>query len=37
LAGVRDADALRSLPEAEREEWRDLWDQVDRLRERAEP
>jgi serine/threonine-protein kinase len=31
LAGVRDADALDKLPEAERAEWRKLWADVDEL------
>jgi hypothetical protein len=31
LAGVRDADALDKLPEAERAEWRKLWADVDAL------
>jgi tetratricopeptide (TPR) repeat protein len=31
LAGVRDADALAALPEAERDGWRALWAEVDRL------
>ena len=31
LAGVRDADALAKLPEAERAEWQALWDEVDAL------
>jgi serine/threonine-protein kinase len=35
LAGVRDADALSKLPEAERKLWQALWTDVDRLLERA--
>ena len=31
LAGVRDAEALAKLPEAERKEWQALWAEVDRL------
>jgi tetratricopeptide (TPR) repeat protein len=31
LAGVRDADALDKLPEDERGQWRQLWDDVDAL------
>ena len=31
LAGVRDVAALAALPEAERDEWRALWVEVDRL------
>jgi tetratricopeptide (TPR) repeat protein len=31
LAGLRDADALAKLPEAEREPWRKLWADVDAL------
>jgi len=31
LAGVREADALAKLPEAEREAWRKLWADVDAL------
>jgi eukaryotic-like serine/threonine-protein kinase len=31
LAGVRDADALAALPAAERDDWRALWVEVDRL------
>jgi hypothetical protein len=29
LAGVRDADALAQLPDAERDDWRKLWADVD--------
>jgi tetratricopeptide (TPR) repeat protein len=35
LAGVRDADTLAALPEAERDDWRALWVEVDRLLERS--
>jgi eukaryotic-like serine/threonine-protein kinase len=35
LAGVRDADGLSKLPEAERKLWQALWIDVDRLLERA--
>jgi hypothetical protein len=28
LAGVRDKDALAKLPEAERDGWKQLWDDV---------
>ncbi len=35
LTSVRDADGLASLPEPEREAWRALWDEVDRLLARA--
>jgi serine/threonine-protein kinase len=35
LAGVRDADALDQLPEAERAEWRKLWADVDALLQKA--
>ena len=31
FAGVRDADGLAKLPEAERAEWRALWEEVDAL------
>jgi tetratricopeptide (TPR) repeat protein len=37
LAGVRDAAALERLPEAERAEWRALWENVERLRTKATP
>ena len=30
LSGVREADALAGLPEAERAEWQALWEQVAR-------
>jgi tetratricopeptide (TPR) repeat protein len=36
LLGVRDPEALAKLPEAEREEWRALWADVEALRKRAE-
>jgi tetratricopeptide (TPR) repeat protein len=35
FAGVRDAEALASLPEAERFEWQKLWADVRALRQRA--
>jgi tetratricopeptide (TPR) repeat protein len=35
LAGIRDPDALAKFPEAEREEWRKLWADVDALLKRA--
>ena len=35
LAGIRDESALAALPEAEREECRQLWSQVDELKKRA--
>jgi serine/threonine-protein kinase len=35
LLGVRDPDALAKLPVAERDDWRALWAEVDRLREGA--
>jgi serine/threonine-protein kinase len=35
LAAMRDADALARLPEAERGDWRKLWDDVNALRQRA--
>jgi len=34
--GVRGAAALAKLPEAERQEWRKLWEEVEELRKRAE-
>ncbi len=37
LAGVRDADALAKLPEAEREAWRKLWADVDALLAKVDP
>jgi serine/threonine-protein kinase len=35
LSGVRDADALAALPEAERADWEALWAEADRLLRRA--
>ena len=35
LAGVRDAEALAKLPDAEQREWRSLWDEVEALREKS--
>ncbi len=35
LAGVRDADALMKLPDAERQEWQKLWQEVEALLKRA--
>jgi tetratricopeptide (TPR) repeat protein len=35
FAGVRGSDALAKLPEAERNEWRKLWQEVETLRRRA--
>jgi serine/threonine protein kinase/tetratricopeptide (TPR) repeat protein len=35
--GVRDAAALTKLPEAERQEWKKLWEEVEQLRKRAVP
>jgi hypothetical protein len=35
LAGVRGADALARLPEAERPEWQKLWEEVEAMRRRA--
>jgi serine/threonine-protein kinase len=35
LAGVRGAEALARLPEAERQDWRQLWEEVEELRRRA--
>jgi hypothetical protein len=35
LAGVRESDALDGLPDAERQEWRGLWADVEKLRQRA--
>jgi serine/threonine-protein kinase len=37
LAGVRDKDALDKLPEAERDDWRKLWADVDALLQKAAP
>src|SRR5262249_18297967 len=36
LAGIRDAEALASLPNDEQTAWRTLWADVDSLRKRAE-
>jgi tetratricopeptide (TPR) repeat protein len=35
LAGVRGAEALKRLPEAERADWQRLWEEVEALRQRA--
>jgi eukaryotic-like serine/threonine-protein kinase len=35
FAGVRGAEALAKLPEAERKEWQKLWQEVEALRKRA--
>jgi tetratricopeptide (TPR) repeat protein len=35
FAGVRGADALARLPEVERHEWQELWQEVESLRQRA--
>jgi tetratricopeptide (TPR) repeat protein len=35
LAGVRDPAALAKLPEAERQQWQALWQEVEALRQRA--
>jgi tetratricopeptide (TPR) repeat protein len=35
--GVREAEALAKLPEAERADWQKLWDEVDALRQKAQP
>jgi hypothetical protein len=37
LAGVRDADALAKLPEAEQAEWKKLWADVAAVLKAAEP
>jgi serine/threonine-protein kinase len=37
LAGVRDADALAKLPEAEQVEWKKLWEDVTAVSKAAEP
>jgi serine/threonine protein kinase/tetratricopeptide (TPR) repeat protein len=37
LDGVRGADALSKLPESERQEWHELWQQVEQLRKDAIP
>src|SRR5262249_45623401 len=36
LAGVRDADALAKLPEAERADWKKYWADVDKLLKQGE-
>ena len=36
LAGVREADALSRLPEAERQAWQELWADVAATRARAQ-
>ncbi len=33
--GVRDPDALAALPEAERQQWQNLWRDIDTLKQRA--
>jgi hypothetical protein len=35
FACVRSPDALAKLPEAERQEWQKLWQEVEELRKRA--
>jgi tetratricopeptide (TPR) repeat protein len=35
FAGVRDTDTLARLPEAERGEWKNLWEEVEAMRQRA--
>jgi tetratricopeptide (TPR) repeat protein len=37
LGGIRDAEALKRLPEHERKEWEQFWADVEALRKRAEP
>src|SRR5262249_39746057 len=37
LAGVRDNDALVSLPDDERDQWEKLWSDVEALLQRASP
>jgi hypothetical protein len=37
LAGVRDADAIEKLPADERDAWKELWADVDRLLGDAKP
>jgi len=32
---VRDGDALARLPQGERRQWQQLWDEVEKLRQRA--
>ncbi len=36
FAGVRDAEALAKLPDAEQRDWRSLWEEVETLRKQAE-
>jgi hypothetical protein len=36
LAGIREAEALAKLPEAERKEWQALWAEVEALLKRAQ-
>jgi hypothetical protein len=35
LVGVREAEALAKLPEAERADWEKFWQEVEELRQRA--
>lgn len=35
LTGVREVEGIEALPEAEREEWRELWAEVDALLAKA--
>jgi hypothetical protein len=35
FAGVRGAESLARLPEAEGKDWQKLWDEVEALRQRA--
>jgi hypothetical protein len=35
FAGVRGSEALGKLPEAERQEWQKLWQEVEALRQRS--
>ena len=37
LAGIREADALAKLPEAERKEWQTLWADVDAMLAKSKP
>jgi Flp pilus assembly protein TadD len=37
FAGMRGAESLGKLPEAERKEWQKLWEEVEALRQRASP
>jgi tetratricopeptide (TPR) repeat protein len=37
FAGMRGAESLGKLPEAERKEWQQLWEEVEALRQRASP